>query len=120
MVDKRDIAEAMLDLLPHHRTWAHGRLFAGNRRCLLGARLSIGERVELLEDYDVNELDCDPYTQIMARVILDQFPERAGFIRADGTVTAHMVVISFNDDVATRFTDVRMILEKTAAACMNG
>jgi len=118
-VETRDVAQAMLDLLPNYRTWAHGRLIAGPRVCLLGARLRIGGHEELTEDETVDHLDWDEYTQLLARTITEQFPERGAF-RADGTVSPHQSVICFNDHERTRFTDVRMVLEKTAASCAEG
>ena len=105
---EENIAQEMLRILPNDRAWARNRLVAGSRHCLLGARLR-AEGAVVTNDDDVSHLDDDPYTQMLARIITEQFPD--GIVRGKPTG----MIVTFNDVEETRFTDVRMVLEKAAA-----
>lgn len=113
-----NIAHEMLRILPSHRSWTRDQLMAGTRRrCLAGARLRTQGFLGFLREGECNlaPLNHDPYTQLLARIIREQFPERAWRDLSGQTrETPVRHVISFNDHPNTRFADVRMVLEKAA------
>ncbi len=104
-----NIAQEMLRILPNDRAWTRNWLVAGSRHCLLGARLR-AERAYVTNNDDVSHLDDDPYTQLLARIIAEQFPEQ---VVLGGNPTG--MIITFNDIEETHFTDIRMVLEKAEA-----
>ena len=115
---KGNVAEDMLRILSSHRTWSHGFLFAGPRACLMGARLRVAGNGYLAGWSPADggkaafAMRTDPYTVLLARIITEQFPERMH----KAMITAPQKVIAFNDYYATRYTDIRLVLEKAAVA----
>ena len=116
-----NVADRMLQLLSSHRTWSHGFLFAGPHRCLMGARLVISGK-NFLVGYSPFEgkrwalaMNDDPYTVMLAGIIAEQFPERLTCLSGKAA-TAPQEIIAFNDYYATRYTDIRLVLEKAAVA----
>lgn len=113
-----NVAEQMLRILSGHRSWTRAQLMSiTGRRCLLGARLrSKGDLCFLPMGTNIAHLNHDPYMKLLARIIREQFPERV-ICDADAVVKQ---VIYFNDHPGTRFTDVRLVLEKAAAEWEEG
>jgi len=105
---EENIAQEMLRILPNDRAWTRNWLVAGSRHCLLGARLR-AEGAVVTNNDDVSHLDDDPYTQLLARIIAEQFPDGVVLGKPTG------MVITFNDVEETHFTDIRMVLEKAEA-----
>lgn len=112
---EENIAQEMLRVLSTHRTWTSGRLQAGPRRCLLGARLR-ADGVMRMSSSETNlaYLNHDLYTLLLARIICEQFPERIHPLAGETLETPVKKIMSFNDWESTRFTDIRMVLEKAA------
>lgn len=113
---EKNIAEEMLRILPHNRTWSSGNLKVGPRRCLLGARLHANGVVNMNVTTNLEWLNRDPYVLLLARIIAEQFPERLYRDPSGQTRTTPVRnVISFNDSPDTHFPDIHMLLEKAAA-----
>lgn len=102
-----EIIAGMLKVLPDHRRWckdAYETQFG--RHCLLGAY------VKVTGEHQSTRGTLAPALQRIARIAREQYPERMpAWLPDDG-----YAITCFNDDDRTRFTDIRLVLEK-AAAC---
>ena len=96
-----------LDRLDDGRHWIKGSGYDGQGWCLLGA---LGNSKS--GDYMVCVYDCGEEVAAVARVICAQFPERIpSFLTPEYSLS---ICRSFNDNRATTWDDVRVVLEKAS------
>ena len=115
-MNAQDVARKVLDHYDGGKGWTQHAYRWGGQMCLVGALgnflygLDYDQRFSFQEE---RALEGDPATQLLAKIIREQYPERVHPLDMSSDVSS---IIDFNDDELTTYTDIERVLEKMAAA----